>query len=87
MFFPSQPHFYSHLNYPVNNQIPQYPPLPYPPTNVAQQIPTSYWQMTAAQPTLSQPALKSSKSYGDILAEIKKEEGGSTARYFICLFQ
>ena len=42
--------------------------MPYP------QMPTSQWGMTPVSQSSLQPALKSSKSYGDILNEIKKEE-------------
>ena len=85
MFFPSQQHFYSHMNYPVSGQIQPYPPMHYPQVGMAgtqQQMPTPQWGMTPTPFTqLQQPGqqLKSSKSYGDILSEIKREESSVSA--------
>ena len=84
MFFsgPSQ-HYYPNMNY----QIPHYPPLPYPnPSTVPQQMAANqpHWptpSMASQFPPTSTvtPALKSSKSYGDIVAEMKKEQAATAA--------
>ena len=86
MFFSGQ-HFYPHTNY----QIPNYLPLPYPnPTTVPQQMAAAHlhwptYSMASQLPSTSSSTataattLKSSKSYGDILSEIKKEEAVTAA--------
>ena len=77
MFFGGN-QYYPNMNY----QVPHYA-MPYPnPTSVTNQMPPSNWPTQAiatnAQ-SISTTALKSSKSYGDILAEMKKEDSASSA--------
>ncbi len=73
------------MNYPVSGQMPPYQPMQYPQvgmTGPQQHMPTTHWGMTPAHfSQLQQPGqqLKSSKSYGDILSEIKKEESGGVS--------
>ena len=85
MFFGGN-QYYPNMNY----QVPHYA-MPYPnPTSVTNQMPPSNWPTQAiatnAQ-SISTTALKSSKSYGDILAEMKKEDSASSAASYVLNFR